>query len=102
MTGFGFGYVTGGCGSDGSGGCGILRIPAGVSVARQFMSEDGKWALVPYLSPRVALDIGISGPDTEVVVRKGYVGESDGRMQRSAVAQRTTSPLTGGSCNVGR
>jgi len=62
VTGFGFGYVTGGC----DGGCGILRIPAGVSVARQFMSEDGKWSLVPYLSPRVALDIGVSGPDTKV------------------------------------
>lgn len=66
VTGFGFGYVTGGCGSDGSGGCGILRIPAGVSVARQFLSEDGAWALVPYVSPRVALDIGVSGPDTKV------------------------------------
>jgi len=62
VTGFGFGYVTGGC----DGGCGILRIPAGVSVARQFMSEDGEWALVPYISPRLALDIGISGPDTKV------------------------------------
>jgi hypothetical protein len=62
VTGFGFGYVTGGC----PGGCGILRFPAGVSVARQFMSEDGKWSLVPYVSPRVALDIGISGPDTKV------------------------------------
>lgn len=62
VTGFGFGYVTGGC----DGGCGILRIPAGVSVARQFLSDDGQWALVPYVSPRVALDIGISGPDTKV------------------------------------
>jgi len=62
VTGFGFGYVTGGC----DGGCGILRIPVGVSVARQFLSEDGKWALVPYISPRLALDIGVSGPDTKV------------------------------------
>ena len=62
VTGFGFGYVTGGC----DGGCGILRIPVGVSVARQFLSEDGKWALVPYISPRIALDIGVSGPDTKV------------------------------------
>jgi len=62
VTGFGFGYVTGGC----DGGCGILRIPAGVSVARQFVSDDGKWSLVPYLSPRIALDIGVSGPDTKV------------------------------------
>ena len=66
VTGFGFGYVSGGCGSDGSGGCGILRVPAGVSIARQFLSEDGNWALVPYVSPRVALDIGISGPGTKV------------------------------------
>jgi len=62
VTGFGLGYVTGGC----DGGCAILRIPAGVSVARQFVSDDGKWALVPYVSPRIALDIGISGPDTKV------------------------------------
>ena len=62
VTGFGFGYATG----SGSGGFGILRVPAGVSLARQFLSEDGKWALVPYVSPRVALDIGISGPDTKV------------------------------------
>lgn len=62
VTGFGLGYVSG----TGDGGFGILRIPGGVSVARQFMSEDGKWALVPYLSPRFALDIGISGPDTKV------------------------------------
>ena len=62
VTGFGLGYVTGGC----DGGCAILRIPAGVSVARQFMSDDGKWALVPYVAPRIALDIGISGPDTKV------------------------------------
>ena len=26
------------------------------SIARQFASDDGQWALVPYLSPRVALD----------------------------------------------
>jgi hypothetical protein len=62
VTGFGFGYATG----SGSGGFGILRIPAGVSIARQFLSEDAKWALIPYISPRVALDIGISGPDTKV------------------------------------
>ena len=62
VTGFGLGYVTGGC----DGGCAILRIPAGVSVARQFVSDDGKWALVPYVAPRIALDIGISGPDTKV------------------------------------
>ena len=62
VTGFGFGWASG----SGDGSFGILRVPAGVSVARQFMSEDGKWALVPYLSPRVALDIGLSGPDTEV------------------------------------
>ena len=62
VTGFGFGYATG----SGSGGFGILRVPAGVSLARQFLSEDGQWALVPYVSPRVALDIGISGPDTKV------------------------------------
>jgi hypothetical protein len=62
VTGFGFGYATG----SGDGGFGILRIPAGVSIARQFLSEDGAWALVPYLSPRVALDVGISGPDTKV------------------------------------
>ena len=62
VTGFGFGYATGGF----DGGFGILRIPLGVSVARQFLSEDGQWALVPYLAPRVALDIGISGPETKV------------------------------------
>lgn len=59
VTGAGFGYVT-------EGSFGILRIPAGVSVARQFLSDDGKWALTPYLSPRLALDIGVSGPDTEL------------------------------------
>jgi len=64
VTGAGLGYVTGGCGD--SGGCGILRIPGGISVARQFLSDDGKWALVPYLSPRLALDIGISGPETKI------------------------------------
>ncbi len=62
VTGFGFGWATG----SGAGSFGILRIPGGVSIARQFMSEDGAWALVPYLSPRVALDIGLSGPDTKV------------------------------------
>ncbi len=62
VTGFGLGFATG----SGAGSFGILRIPGGVSVAREFMSEDGEWALVPYLSPRVALDIGISGPDTKV------------------------------------
>lgn len=62
VTGFGFGYVTGGF----DGGFGILRIPAGVSLARKFHSEDGAWALVPYVAPRVALDIGVSGPDTKV------------------------------------
>ena len=56
VTGFGFGWVTG----SGSGSFGILRIPAGVSVARQFASEDGKWTLTPYAAPRVALDIGLS------------------------------------------
>ena len=60
VTGFGFGWVTG----TGAGGFGLLRIPGGVSLARQFTSEDGKWTLTPYASPRLALDIGIDGPDT--------------------------------------
>ena len=64
VTGFGFGYATGSGGPFGS--YGILRIPGGVSVARQFLSDDGKWSLAPYLSPRIALDIGVSGPDTKV------------------------------------
>jgi hypothetical protein len=38
VTGFGFGWVTG----TGEGGFGILRIPGGVSLARQFASEDGR------------------------------------------------------------
>jgi len=62
VTGFGLGWVTG----TGEGGFGILRIPGGVSLARQFVSEDGKWALTPYASPRLALDIGLSGPDTKL------------------------------------
>lgn len=62
VTGAGIGYATG----SGDGSFGFLRIPAGVSVARQFLSDDGKWALVPYLSPRLALDIGLSGPDTKL------------------------------------
>jgi len=62
VTGFGFGWVTG----SGEGAFGILRIPAGVSLARQFASEDGKWTLTPYAAPRLALDIGLSGPDTKV------------------------------------
>jgi hypothetical protein len=62
VTGFGFGWVTG----TGEGGFGILRIPGGVSLARQFASEDGKWVLTPYASPRLALDIGLSGPDTKL------------------------------------
>jgi len=62
VTGFGLGWVTG----SGAGSFGILRIPAGVSLARQFASEDGKWTLTPYTAPRLALDIGLSGPDTKV------------------------------------
>jgi hypothetical protein len=62
VTGFGFGWVTG----SGAGAFGILRIPAGISVARQFASEDGKWTLTPYAAPRLALDIGLSGPDTKL------------------------------------
>jgi len=62
VTGFGFGWVTG----SGNGAFGILRLPVGVSVARQFASEDGKWTLTPYSAPRLALDIGLSGPDTKV------------------------------------
>jgi hypothetical protein len=62
VTGFGFGFATG----SGAGSFGILRIPFGVSVARQFLSDDDAWALVPYVSPRVALDIGVSGPDTKL------------------------------------
>ncbi len=62
VTGVGLGWVTG----TGDGGFGILRVPAGVSLARQFQSEDGKWALTPYAAPRLALDIGLSGPDTKV------------------------------------
>ncbi len=62
VTGIGLGWVTG----TGDGGAGILRIPGGVSLARQLHTEDGKWTLTPYVSPRLALDIGLSGPDTEL------------------------------------
>lgn len=62
VTGFGFGWVTG----TGAGSFGVLRIPAGVSLARQLESEDGKWALTPYAAPRLALDIGVDGPDTKL------------------------------------
>lgn len=62
VTGIGLGWVTG----TGAGGFGILRIPGGVSLARQFDSEDGKWSLTPYASPRLALDIGLDGPDTKL------------------------------------
>jgi hypothetical protein len=59
VTGFGFGWATG----DGS--FGILRIPGGVSLARKFRSDDGKWALTPYATPRLALDIGVGGSNTD-------------------------------------
>jgi hypothetical protein len=62
VTGIGLGWVTG----TGDGGAGFLRIPGGVSLARQLETDDGQWTLTPYVSPRLALDIGLSGPDTEL------------------------------------
>ncbi len=64
VTGIGLGWVTG-TGTD-DGGIGVLRIPAGVSLARRLDSDDGKWSLTPYASPRLGLDIGLSGPKTKV------------------------------------
>ena len=64
VTGIGLGWVTGSPSVHGD--FGILRIPGGVSLARQFQSDDGKWALTPYASPRLALDIGLGGPGTEL------------------------------------
>jgi len=61
VTGIGLGWVT-------SPSEGILRIPAGLSLGREIVTDDGKWAFVPYVYPRLALDFGLSGPDTKLHV----------------------------------
>ena len=58
VTGIGLGWVT----SDFDD-FGILRIPGGVSMSRQLQTDDGKWTLSPYASPRLALDIGLGAAD---------------------------------------
>ena len=61
VSGIGLGWVT-------SPSFGILRIPAGLSLGREIVTDDGKWIFVPYVYPRLALDFGLSGPSTKLHV----------------------------------